>query len=154
RQHRHYRSLSMRPAVGFVMPASAPARIHRSGVAMVPLSVVYRGILAARSVWWERHAQTPPLPTVSIGNLTSGGNGSRPFAPFLAQRMREKGVRVGIVSRGYGGRRSRGPQIVSDGQSIVMQPQEAGDEPVMLAKCFDGPVAVARRRIEAIKLLS
>jgi tetraacyldisaccharide 4'-kinase len=35
-----------------------------------------------------------------------------------------------------------------------MAPQEAGDEPVMMAKRFDGPVAVARRRIDAIKLLS
>jgi tetraacyldisaccharide 4'-kinase len=121
---------------------------------MVPFSVVYRGILAARSAWWERFAQTPPLPTVSIGNLTSGGNSKTPFTLFLAQRLRQNGVRVGIVSRGYGGRRSRLPRLVSDGRTLAMKPQQAGDEPVMMAKCFDGPVAIARRRIDAIKLLS
>lgn len=134
---------------------SPPSRAHhRSGwIAMAPFSVAYRGILAARSAWWERYAQTPPLPTLSIGNLTSGGNGKTPFSLFLAERLRQKNIRVGIVSRGYGGQCSRRPRLVSDGQSIAMKPQEAGDEPVMMAKCFEGPVAVARRRIEAIKLL-
>jgi tetraacyldisaccharide 4'-kinase len=121
---------------------------------MAPFSLAYRGILAARSAWWKRYARTPPLPTVSIGNLTSGGNGKTPFTLFLAQRLRQNGVRVGIVSRGYGGYRSRGHRLVSDGRYIAMKPREAGDEAVMMAKGFDGPVAVARRRINAIRLLS
>jgi tetraacyldisaccharide 4'-kinase len=123
-------------------------------MAMAPLSVAYGGILAARSAWWERHARTPPLPTVSIGNLTIGGNGKTPFTLFLAARLRGCGLRVGIVSRGYGGQASRCPTLVSDGRHIAMSPREAGDEPVMMAKSFGGCVAVARRRIAAIKLLS
>jgi tetraacyldisaccharide 4'-kinase len=118
-----------------------------------PLSVAYAGILAARSAWWERYARTPPLPTVSVGNLTIGGNGKTPFALFLATRLRQCGLRVGVVSRGYGGQASRSARLVSDGRHIAMTPREAGDEPVMLAKSFDGPVAVARRRIDAIELL-
>ena len=136
------------------MWSSAPVRIEPGWRAMAPLSVLYRGVLAARSAWWGRYAQKAPLPTVSIGNLTSGGNSKTPFTLFLAQRLAQNGIRVGIVSRGYGGSQSRYARLVSDGRSIAMQPQEAGDEPVMMAKCFDGPVAVARRRIEAIKLLS
>lgn len=132
-----------------------PARVHRlSWMAMAPLSVAYGGILAARSAWWERYARTPPLPTVSVGNLISGGNGKTPFTLFLAARLRQRGLRVGIVSRGYGGQASRRPRLVSDGRHIAMKPREAGDEPVMMAKSFDGPVVVARRRIEAIKLLA
>jgi tetraacyldisaccharide 4'-kinase len=91
--------------------------------------------------------------TISVGNLTVGGNGKTPFTLFLASRLRAQGVSVGIVSRGWG-RRGSGAQLVSDGTRILLGPDEAGDEPVMMAKCFDGPVAVARRRIDAIKLLA
>ncbi|MBV8054112.1 MAG: tetraacyldisaccharide 4'-kinase [Deltaproteobacteria bacterium] len=133
----------------------AQAQVRRlSWMAAAPLSVTYAGILAARAAWWERYAQTPPLPTVSVGNLTIGGNGKTPFTLFLAARLRQCGIRSGIVSRGYGGQASRSARLVSDGQQIAMTPREAGDEPVMLAKSFDGPLAVARRRIDAIELLA
>ncbi|MBV8053877.1 MAG: tetraacyldisaccharide 4'-kinase [Deltaproteobacteria bacterium] len=63
----------------------APARVHRlRWIAAAPLSVAYAGILAARSAWWKRYARTPPLPTLSVGNLTIGGNGKTPFTLFLA----------------------------------------------------------------------
>ena len=132
----------------------APARHRLSWMALTPLSVAYGGILAARSAWWKRFALTPPLPTVSVGNLTTGGNGKTPFTLFLAARLRQCGLRVGIVSRGYGGQASRHPRLVSDGWRIAMKPREAGDEPVMMAKSFDGPIAVARRRLGAINLLA
>lgn len=132
-----------------------PGRAHRlSWMAMTPFSVVYAGLLAARTAWWKRYARTPPLPTVSIGNLTTGGNGKTPFTLFLAAHMRQHGLRVGIVSRGYGGQASRSPRLVSDGRHVMMTPRQAGDEPVMMAKSFPAPVAVARRRIDAIKLLA
>jgi tetraacyldisaccharide 4'-kinase len=97
-----------------------------------------------------RHAG---VTTISVGNLTVGGNGKTPFTLFLATRLRAQGLSVGIVSRGWG-RRGSGAQLVSDGTRILLGPDEAGDEPVMMAKCFDGPIAVARRRIDAIKLLA
>ncbi|HJU11671.1 MAG TPA: tetraacyldisaccharide 4'-kinase, partial [Candidatus Binataceae bacterium] len=121
---------------------------------LAPLSMGYAGILAARRAWWERYARIPLLPTVSIGNLTVGGNGKSPFTLFLANRLSQRGLNVGIVSRGYGGMRSRIPRIVSDGRHLTMTPEEAGDEPVMMAKSFSGAIAVARRRIDAIDLLS
>jgi tetraacyldisaccharide 4'-kinase len=145
----------MRPAAGFVMRRWAPAQARGfDWVAAAPLSLAYAGLLAARSAWWERYARTSPLPVVSVGNLTIGGNGKTPFALFLAERLRQCGLRPGIVSRGYGGRASRVARLVSDGRHIVMTPREAGDEPVMLAKRFAGPLAVARRRIDAIELLA
>ncbi len=97
-----------------------------------------------------RHAG---VTTISVGNLTVGGNGKTPFTLFLASRLRAQGLSVGIVSRGWG-RRGSGAQLVSDGTRTLLGPDEAGDEPVMMAKCFDGPIAVARRRIDAIKLLA
>ncbi|HJU10685.1 MAG TPA: tetraacyldisaccharide 4'-kinase [Candidatus Binataceae bacterium] len=125
-----------------------------SHLLLAPLSLGYAGILAVRRAWWARHARIPLLPTVSIGNLTVGGNGKTPFTLFLANHLRQRGLNVGIVSRGYGGRRPRTPRIVSDGRNLTMTPEEAGDEPVMMAKSFSGAIAVARRRIDAINLLA
>lgn len=50
--------------------------------------------------WFKTHAG--PLPVLSIGNLTVGGTGKTPAVAFLARWFRNKGVRVAIVSRGYG----------------------------------------------------
>ncbi len=120
---------------------------------MAPLALVYAGLLKARAAWWRRYSQVPRLPVVSVGNLTVGGNGKTPFALFLALRLRERGLGAGIVSRGYGGR-ARTARLVSDRGQIILTPRQAGDEPVMMAKWFDGPVAIAPRRIDAIKLLA
>src|SRR2546423_913821 len=111
---------------------------------MTPLAVVYSAILSARQRWWREAARRSPLPTVSIGNLTVGGNGKTPFALFLANLLRENGVRAAIISRGYGRRTSRSAGLVSDGERLLMTVDEAGDEPVMLAESFSGPVAGAR----------
>ena len=94
------------------------------------------------------------VPTVSVGNLTVGGNGKTPFTLFLAARLLQRGLRVGIASRGYGRNAHGGAAaLVSDGTRILMSVREAGDEPVMMAQRFAGPIAVARRRIDAIHLL-
>ncbi len=92
---------------------------------------------------------------VSVGNLTVGGNAKTPFALFLASRLRGRGLKVAIVSRGWGrqpGSAARA-SLVSDGEELLMGPGEAGDEAVMMAKSWRGPVAIARRRIDAIRLI-
>jgi tetraacyldisaccharide 4'-kinase len=122
--------------------------------ALVPAAGAYRVALAARALWWhkmKRHAR--PL-VVSVGNLTLGGNAKTPFTIFLASRLRMRGFKVGIVSRGWG----RAPSaeraiLVSDGERLLARPDEAGDEAVMMAKSFGGPIAVARRRIDGIELV-
>jgi tetraacyldisaccharide 4'-kinase len=120
--------------------------------ALVPLSLLYGGAAMMREAYWRRNAEAAPVPLISVGNLTVGGNAKTPFTIFLANRLRAKGLRVGIVSRGYG-RRARNPVLVSDGRHLVAEPPEAGDEPVVIARSFAGPVAVARRRIDAVRLL-
>ena len=95
------------------------------------------------------------MTTISIGNLTVGGNGKTPFTLFLASRLQSHGLKVAIVSRGYNRARTRDRALlVADGGVLKISPEEAGDEPAMLAKSFTGPIAVARRRIDAIELLS
>ncbi len=120
----------------------------------VPAAALYACALAMRGAAWRLMRKRPGLATISVGNLTVGGSGKTPFTLFLAQKLAERGVSIGIVSRGYRGRLAGGrAALVSDGERILLTPEQAGDEPVMMARRFDGPIAVARRRIHGIELL-
>lgn len=87
---------------------------------------------------------------VSVGNLTAGGTGKTPVVELLAKTLTEKGRRVAILSRGYRskprtlkekinhlvfGKEYRfPPKVVSDGKKVLLDSQQAGDEPFMLAR--------------------
>lgn len=120
---------------------------------LAPAAGVYRAALAARNRYWRGRAKRAKVFTVSIGNLTVGGSGKTPFALFLAARLAEHGLRPAIVSRGYGRKSGKRAAIVANAGSLRVTPEEAGDEPAMMSKSFGGPIAVARRRIDAIELV-
>jgi len=59
--------------------------------------------------WRNRRYDTRPelvhrvdVPVVSVGNLTLGGTGKTPMVRWLARWFRRRGIRVVIISRGYG----------------------------------------------------
>lgn len=123
--------------------------------ALVPAAAIYAGLLSLRARWWRMMAQDPGVTTISVGNLTVGGNGKTPFTIFLATRLQRAGYRVGIVSRGYARSSSEARDaLVSDGKRTLLSSAEAGDEPAMIARSFSGPVAIARRRANGISILS
>jgi tetraacyldisaccharide 4'-kinase len=133
---------------------SLPLRWWPLWAFLTPAAALYSGVVAVRARWWRTRSASSGATIISVGNLTVGGNSKTPFALFLASRMRARGLAVAIVSRGWGRTLDRGnPVLVSDGTRCLKSPREAGDEPVMLAKSFAGPIAVARRRIDAINLL-
>jgi tetraacyldisaccharide 4'-kinase len=78
-----------------------------------------------------------PAPVISIGNLTVGGTGKTPVVACLAGLWRDRGKRVAILSRGYGGR-TQGPTRLSDGKRLYHQPPEVGEEPYLLARTLPG----------------
>jgi tetraacyldisaccharide 4'-kinase len=123
---------------------------------LLPASLVYHAGQSIRNAFWHFAKRRVPISTISVGNLTVGGNGKTPFTLFLASRLQAHGISVGIVSRGFGRISTNGEPaaLVSDGTTIKLSPEEAGDEPVMMAKSFRGPIAVAPRRIDGIRLLS
>jgi tetraacyldisaccharide 4'-kinase len=87
-------------------------------------------------------------PVVSVGNITVGGTGKTPLVMALARRLLEKGVPVGILSRGYKGRKVSG-SVVSDGWRILLGPQESGDEPHLMARNLRGvPILVGKDRFQ------
>ena len=124
---------------------------------MLPAAVLYRSAMALRASYWRfsgRKKKAIQTRVISVGNLTVGGNAKTPFTLYLARKLLEHGISAAIVSRGYGGRLGEADAIlVSDGHGVRLSPEDAGDEAVMMARAFDGPVAVARRRFEAIELL-
>jgi tetraacyldisaccharide 4'-kinase len=71
--------------------------------------------------------------TVSVGNITLGGTGKTPLVISIAEEASRRGLRVCILTRGYG---SKGPEsaIVSTGTGPLIDWEEAGDEPYMMAE--------------------
>jgi len=78
---------------------------------------------------------------VSVGNLHWGGSGKTPLVAAVAAHLRDRGLAVCILSRGYG-RRGRGVRVVSAGQGPLLGPLLAGDEPVLLAGELPGVAVV------------
>jgi len=67
---------------------------------------LYRVGVAARNGAFDRGWKVQhraPLPVISVGNLTLGGTGKTPMVEWIARWYRRRGVRVAILSRGYGG---------------------------------------------------
>ena len=90
---------------------------------------------------------------VSVGNLAVGGTGKTPWIVFLAQELRQRGVPVAIVSRGYKAGREGSVAVVSDGERLLLPPDEAGDEPTLIARrCPGVPVVLGARRADAARV--
>ena len=83
-----------------------------------------------------------PCPVVSVGNLTLGGTGKTPTVAWIAGYLMGRGKRVAVLSRGYGGSARGELRVVSDGRSVLLSPEEAGDEPCLLAAKLPGLVVV------------
>ena len=89
------------------------------------LSRVYAGFQKLRSACYRRHliaSQKLPCRVISIGNITVGGTGKTPMTIFIAERLRQFGYRIVVISRGYKGRARKTGTIVSDGQSVRADP--------------------------------
>jgi tetraacyldisaccharide 4'-kinase len=72
------------------------------------------------------------------------------MAIYVAGLLEGLGYRVAVISRGYQGRREKSGGIVSDGRTVKMAPQDAGDEPYLMALKLDGvPVLVGKDRFRA-----
>ncbi|HUV50298.1 MAG TPA: tetraacyldisaccharide 4'-kinase [Anaerolineae bacterium] len=91
-----------------------------------------------------------PCAVISIGNITVGGTGKTPMTIKVAQIISGLGYKVAIISRGYKGGAEKTGGIVSNGHTIFMEPEKAGDEPFMIAaKIKNIPVVVGQNRYKA-----
>jgi tetraacyldisaccharide 4'-kinase len=103
---------------------------------------------------------------IAIGNLTLGGTGKTPVVEKFARELRDQGRNVAILSRGYRSKPrplheqllnklllrddTTPPRVVSDGKSLLLDSETAGDEPYMLASNLkDVVVLVDKDRVKA-----
>ena len=122
---------------------------RRGPVWMVPLSGLYGLVMAFRSILYRlglRHRIRIGVPVVVVGNLTVGGTGKTPLVAWLSTHLAAVGMRVAIVSRGYGGK-ARGVTRVT----LHSRPSEVGDEPLLLARRAQATVFIGRDRVAAAK---
>ncbi len=80
---------------------------------------------------------------ISVGNVTTGGVGKTPVVSEIAKFFINKGEKVGIISRGYGGKLSnKNINIISDGEKIYYNANLAGDEPYWLSQNTKGAIVI------------
>jgi tetraacyldisaccharide 4'-kinase len=116
--------------------------------AAIPYGVVARLHAILYSWGWFEQRELP-VPVLSVGNLTLGGTGKTPVVIMLVEWLLAEGKRVAILSRGY--RRTSMDQylLVSNGERLLVGPNEAGDEPFLMAqRCPKAIVAVGADRYE------
>ncbi len=119
--------------------------------ALLPFSWGFAAITALRRRYYRgrRIAETALLaPVIVVGNLSVGGNGKTPVVIALARALRERGKRVGIVSRGYGGY-AAGTVLVGEDSP----PRTVGDEPLMIFRQTGVPVVIGKDRLAAARRL-
>lgn len=123
---------------------------RRPGPLLLVLEQVYRGIAAvARRVNARRRARDlQGKAIIVVGNLTAGGAGKTPLVIRLCELAAAQGLRAGVASRGYG-RDSREALWVE----AASNPEQAGDEPVLIAARAGVPVRVDARRERAARAL-
>ena len=116
-----------------------------------PVALLHAALLWTRALLWRRgwrHAHRLPVPVIVVGNVVAGGAGKTPTVISLVRHLQARGLRVGVVSRGFG-RDGQACQPVSASSSA----QEVGDEPLLIARATGVPVFVARDRHQAASAL-
>lgn len=101
------------------------------------------GWLYGAATDWKRtrtSAYTPRAKVVCVGNLTVGGSGKTPVVLAVVRMLAAQGLRVAVLSRGYGGQVDRPAFVDAQRHSAA----DVGDEPLLLAAA--APVIVARDR--------
>lgn len=117
------------------------------------LSLIYGGAVKTREAFYDRgvlRSKKLPCIVISIGNITVGGTGKTPMTIHVAELVKRLGYKVVVISRGYKGLAEKTGGIVSDGKTIFMEADKAGDEPFMMANRLKSiPVVVGKNRFNA-----
>ena len=119
---------------------------------LLPLSWLYglvSGIIRLCYQLGIKKSWRAPCPVVVVGNLTAGGNGKTPVVIWLVEQLQKRGIRPGVVSRGYGGKAAQYPLLLAEKTTTA----EAGDEPVLIFQRTGAPVAVSPVRSDAVQAL-
>ena len=98
-----------------------------------PLECLFRCASAIRRLAYRVRllaVYRAPVPVVVVGNITVGGTGKTPIVIALCDVLKERGFRVGVVSRGYGARNQRFPHRVDELSTSL----DCGDEALLVQR--------------------
>jgi tetraacyldisaccharide 4'-kinase len=116
-----------------------------SGIILAPLGALYGIAMRARRALYRKGALRVyelGAPVISVGNITTGGTGKTPLVEWLARVLAKENRRPCILTRGYGRKDEKARVLVSDGERVLAETVEAGDEPRLLAEKLLGVAAI------------
>lgn len=116
-----------------------------------PLSQVYRLLVSWRYYlyrWGVFKSARAGVPVLVVGNVMAGGAGKTPLVMALVMHLQQRGLKVGVVSRGYG--RAGQACIEVCANTPVMA---SGDEPALIKHATGAPVFIAKNRLDAARAL-
>lgn len=125
--------------------------INTVAIFLWPVSLLFRTL-----VWFRRKAYALGVfesfkvakPLIVIGNLSVGGTGKTPLIIELNKLLTDMDLKVGVISRGYGGTGPWPHQLTDQSSAAV-----SGDEPVQLFQRTKLPIVVGPNRVDDAKLL-
>jgi tetraacyldisaccharide 4'-kinase len=119
---------------------------------LFPLSLCYGMIMLVRNLLFDLgilHSEKFKIPTISVGNLSTGGTGKSPHIEYLIRLIGDKET-TATLSRGYS-RESSGFILASQKSNV----KEIGDEPLQFVTKFNNiKIAVDEKRVRGIQKLT
>ena len=125
---------------------------HPALLLLRPLEWLYRAVVQRRRQRFlagEGAIYRAPVPVLVVGNITVGGTGKTPLILWLIEHCRARGLRVGVVSRGYGAEPPQLPWRVRADQAASV----AGDEPLLIVQRSGVPLMIDPDRGRAVAAL-
>lgn len=119
---------------------------------LLPFSLLFIVITSLRKLAYKlgiKKSIALNVPVVVVGNIGVGGNGKTPLVVYLVELCKSQGFKPGVISRGYGSSAPQYPYFI-DSQSTA---SECGDEPYLIFKRCNVPVAIGSDRIADGNLL-
>jgi len=118
----------------------------------VPFSFLFYVLSSLRKLFYKLgfiKAFKSEIPIIVVGNIGIGGNGKTPFVLWLVPFLQNLGLKVGVLSRGYGAKPNHFPYELSDMSSV----EEAGDEPFLIYSRLKCPLVIGADREASYKIL-
>jgi len=122
------------------------------GLCLLPFSMIFNDIARFRRYLYrigllKKHKLS--VPVIIVGNITVGGTGKTPLTIYIVGQLKQLGYKPGVIARGYGGESEQWPKMVFKD----CNPAEVGDEPLVIARHNECPIAVGPDRVATAKLL-
>lgn len=113
---------------------------------------VYRVVFSLHRFFLKLRPVHSSIPLISVGNLSVGGTGKSVVVAFLLEQLRNK--KCAVVTRGYKRQTSKkGSYLINNGKDLIVAPEEAGDEPAMIATRYGVPVVVGGNREASLRIV-